>query len=90
MSRRADMGMRATGVKTTSAVEKLKAAEGLCADLNTALREAGITLPSLCVEPCGYADANPRPLIQLGRCNVETARALLAVARTAAQAQVGT
>jgi hypothetical protein len=76
------MKMRVEDERLTPA-EKLKAAEQVCADLNTALQAMGITLPSLWVEPIGYADRNPAPLIELGRCNLETARKLIAVLQTA-------
>lgn len=82
MKETADTNMNTEEEKLTPA-EKLKAAEEVCAALDAVLRAAGITLPSLWIEPLGYADRNPTLLIELGRCNLETARKLVAVLRTA-------
>lgn len=60
------------------AAESLKEAEAVCDDLCVALESAGITLPSLCVEPMAYADEMPQPLVELGRCTVQTARSMTA------------
>lgn len=52
-------------------------------ELRTALAAHGITLPSVDVELPAFA-ASPRlPLVALGNCNVDTARKLAAVLRTA-------
>ncbi|MFC7895352.1 hypothetical protein [Streptomyces sp. NPDC057381] len=60
---------------TTSQVEQLRAA----------LAAHGITLPSLGTDLPTFASAyRTPPLIALGNCNVETARALTAVLREAA------
>ncbi|WP_255948836.1 hypothetical protein [Streptomyces odontomachi] len=59
-----------------TAAERLREAEDVRDELWAALHAAGVTLPSLCVEPAAYADAWPRPLVELGRCNLETARLL--------------
>lgn len=56
-------------------------AEAVCNELNEALKSRGVVLPSLWVEPKGDALFDLRPLIDLGRCNLSTARALLAVVR---------
>ncbi|MFI7243561.1 hypothetical protein [Streptomyces qinglanensis] len=58
--------------------------EACIAELGAALRAHGLTLPSLGVDPVTYAGRQPRPLVSLGNCNVETARALAAVLRAAA------
>lgn len=50
--------------------------------LRTALercRPSGITLPSLRLEPASYAREVPCPLVELGRCTVDTVRKLTAV-----------
>jgi hypothetical protein len=57
-------------------------AEAVRDELDTALRGLGIVLPSLWVDPGGYAAWDLRPLIQLGRCNLDTARELSAVLRS--------
>lgn len=60
------------------AVQALKKADDVRRSLRAALREAGITLPSLGVDPASCAGPAPRPLIDLGRCNVRTALELAA------------
>ncbi|MDG9720919.1 hypothetical protein [Streptomyces sp. DH24] len=57
-----------------------------CVDqLRAALEAHGITLPSLGVDLPTFASAYPTPpLVALGNCNAETARALTAVLRRAA------
>ncbi|GGU64071.1 hypothetical protein GCM10010211_31490 [Streptomyces albospinus] len=56
-----------------------------CAEgLRSALRENGITLPSLGVELPSFAGSYPPPLVALGNCNTATARKLAEVLRKAA------
>lgn len=55
---------------------RLAEAEEVRDDLAKALHGAGISLPSVRVEPASYADEWPRPLVELGRCNLRTARQL--------------
>lgn len=52
-------------------------------DLRTLLAAHGITLPSIGVEPPAFAARPPQPLVALGNCNIDTARKLAAVLRTA-------
>ncbi|MER7718622.1 hypothetical protein ABTX99_17000 [Streptomyces flaveolus] len=56
-------------------------AEDTVKELRAALVRAGITLPSLGIDPVSLAREAPCPLIELGRCSVETARRLAAVLR---------
>ncbi|MFE1010533.1 hypothetical protein ACFW4M_04450 [Streptomyces sp. NPDC058794] len=56
-------------------------AEGTVKELRAALAEAGITLPSLGLDPVSLAREAPCPLVELGRCSVETAQRLAAVLR---------
>ncbi|MFH8218538.1 MULTISPECIES: hypothetical protein [unclassified Streptomyces] len=56
-------------------------AEETLVELRTALEKAGITLPSLGLDPSGLAREAPCPLVELGRCSVETAARLVAVLR---------
>ncbi|MDB1086291.1 hypothetical protein PJ985_01725 [Streptomyces sp. ACA25] len=66
-------------------------AETACDALEDALRTLGITLPSLWVDAgpsAPFLSCHP-PLVELGRCNVETARALT-VALLAGTASGGT
>lgn len=44
-------------------------------ELAAALAEKGLTLPSLGVDPASCAGPEPRPLLELGRVNLVTARA---------------
>lgn len=57
-------------------------AEAARDELRDAFSDAGIVLPSLAVEAASYADWHPRPLLDLGRCNVSTARQIAAALRT--------
>ncbi|CAM5671015.1 hypothetical protein SPURM210S_03018 [Streptomyces purpurascens] len=50
-------------------------------ELRAELAKAGITLPSLGLDPVSLAREAPCPLVELGRCSVETARRLAAVLR---------
>ncbi|OEU88597.1 hypothetical protein DB35_16065 [Streptomyces abyssalis] len=52
-------------------------------DLRDALAAHGITLPSVGVELPAFAARPQLPLVALGNCNVDTARRLAAVLRTA-------
>ncbi|CAM5546841.1 Secreted protein OS=Streptomyces pilosus OX=28893 GN=GCM10010280_06980 PE=4 SV=1 [Streptomyces pilosus] len=47
-------------------------------ELRAALAKAGISLPSLGLDPVSLAREAPCPLIELGRCSVETARRIAA------------
>ncbi|MGW0764369.1 hypothetical protein [Streptomyces sp. NPDC002676] len=53
-------------------------AEETLTELRAALEKAGITLPSLGLDPVSLAREAPCPLVELGRCSVETARRLAA------------
>ncbi|MFE1023345.1 hypothetical protein [Streptomyces sp. E2N166] len=56
-------------------------AEVAVKELRAALAEAGITLPSLGLDPVSLAREAPCPLVELGRCSVETAQRLAAALR---------
>jgi hypothetical protein len=56
-------------------------AEETVEELRAALLVAGIELPSLGLDPVSLARDVPRPLVELGRCSVETARRLAEVLR---------
>ncbi|MBO8184720.1 hypothetical protein JW592_04410 [Streptomyces sp. DW4-2] len=58
--------------------------EEACDELKDALTAAGVKLPSLSVEVASYAGWSKPALIELGRCNVATARALAAALRSGA------
>jgi hypothetical protein len=61
--------------------ERAGDAETMFDELSAALVEAGITLPSLGIDRPSCDSAFPCPLIDLGRCNLDTARALASVLR---------
>ncbi|WP_329125670.1 hypothetical protein [Streptomyces sp. NBC_01353] len=61
---------------TTGTVQE---AQEVAGELREALARVGITLPSLGLDVLTLAADPPRPLIELGRCTVETARRLAAV-----------
>lgn len=64
--------------------ERTTEAEVACEELAGALKAAGITLPSLCVDVASYRYEQPRALIELGRCNLDTTHKLIAVLKRAA------
>ncbi|MBW1596488.1 hypothetical protein HPT28_05415 [Streptomyces sp. JJ38] len=68
----------------TGAVDEIELAEQVCGELATALRKAGIVLPPLGLDVASCAGEPPSPLVELGRCRPETARALVAVVRAGA------
>ncbi|GAA1429439.1 hypothetical protein GCM10009601_44760 [Streptomyces thermospinosisporus] len=51
-------------------------AEEVVKELRAVLAKAGIILPSLGLDPVSLAREAPCPLVELGRCSVETARRL--------------
>lgn len=53
-------------------------------ELRAALKDNGITLPSLGVDLPGFAGSYGVPLVALGNCNEATARKLAEVLREAA------
>ncbi|MFI8087091.1 hypothetical protein ACIF9R_02095 [Streptomyces sp. NPDC086080] len=62
--------------RTDTDTDTVKDAERACEDLRDALGVAGVTLPSLGLDAASCAGSPPLVLIDLGRCNVATARAL--------------
>ncbi|MGW0731318.1 hypothetical protein [Streptomyces sp. NPDC002851] len=58
--------------------ERLREADEVLAALAKALGAAGVRLPSLGIDQASCAREVPRPLIELGRCDVATARTLAA------------
>ncbi|MFF9567464.1 hypothetical protein [Streptomyces sp. NPDC014685] len=73
--------MAATGSKRQPVGEGIGDAERVRAELGDALGAAGVKLPSLSLDAASCAGTAPRVLIDLGRCNVATARALAAALR---------
>lgn len=68
--------------KHQTAGDKVKEAERARDELRDALGAAGVKLPSLGLDAVSCAGSTPHALIELGRCNVETARALATVVRS--------
>jgi len=56
---------------TTS--ERVRSTQEAVEYLQAALRDAGVALPSLGVDPVTAATGEPLALVELGRCNVRTA-----------------
>ncbi|MEU6820292.1 hypothetical protein ABZ921_06650 [Streptomyces atriruber] len=61
-----------------TAEERVRAAEEAVRQLKAGLAGAGVTLPSLRVDPLSVAGEG-LPLVELGRCNLDTALRLAAV-----------
>lgn len=59
--------------------ERLRAAEEVVAQLREGLGVVAVTLPSLRVDVVSLASEAPYPLVELGRCNLDTAMRLAAV-----------
>lgn len=70
-----------TPTRRTSSAPTIREAEATGDALCAALAGAGIVLPSVRIDPVSCAYDVPRPLIELGRCNLDTARRLVAVLR---------
>ncbi|MFE3775750.1 hypothetical protein [Streptomyces sp. NPDC059122] len=56
--------------------EEPAAVESVITELQEALARAGIVLPSLGLDLVSYAHRSMPPLVELGRCNMDTARRL--------------
>lgn len=65
--------------------EKIKEAEVAVGELREVLARIGVTLPSLRLDPISCAYERPRPLVEFGRCTVETAQRLTTVLREAGE-----
>ncbi|MEU7178847.1 MULTISPECIES: hypothetical protein [Streptomyces] len=64
-----------------TAMDKVRDAEQARDELRDALKAAGVQLPSLGLDAATCVGPAPLALIDLGRCNVGTARALAAALR---------
>jgi hypothetical protein len=62
--------------RTSHSALCVEEAEETLKELRSALEKAGIVLPSLGLDPVSVAREAPCPLVELGRCSVETARRL--------------
>ncbi|MGY1501023.1 hypothetical protein ACW4TU_31330 [Streptomyces sp. QTS52] len=70
-----------TARQTAHSTGCVEEAEEIVKELRMALKNAGITLPSLRLDAASVAREAPCPLIELGRCNVETAARIAAALR---------
>ncbi|MFF2926072.1 hypothetical protein ACFVTP_27345 [Streptomyces celluloflavus] len=77
----------ATAGRKQTATEKARDAERARDELRNALKAAGVKLPSLGLDVASCSGPAPLALIDLGRCNVATARALAAVLRPTGDAR---
>ncbi|ARF74233.1 hypothetical protein B7C62_19815 [Kitasatospora albolonga] len=59
--------------------DAVREAEDAVARLKEGLAGVGVTLPSLRVDPVSCAGNEPTPLVDLGRCNIDTALRLCEV-----------
>ncbi|MER5973927.1 hypothetical protein ABT112_30155 [Streptomyces sp. NPDC002055] len=64
-----------------AATEGVHVVEETLGELRAELGEAGVVLPSLRVDPVSWAAQDVPPLVDLGRCNLATARQLVAALR---------
>ncbi|MEV8317216.1 hypothetical protein AB0Q95_23915 [Streptomyces sp. NPDC059900] len=62
-----------------TAEERVRAVEDAVRQLRAALERAGVTLPSLRMDPLTAAADGALPLVELGRCNLDTALRLATV-----------
>ncbi|MEV2254834.1 hypothetical protein AB0I94_30395 [Streptomyces sp. NPDC050147] len=62
-----------------TAEERVRAVEEAVRQLRAGLEEVGVTLPSLRMDPLTAAAEGALPLVELGRCNLDTALRLAAV-----------
>lgn len=60
------------------AADRVRAAEDAVARLRAGLAGVGVKLPSLRIDPVSCAGDEPAPLVDLGRCSIETALRLSA------------
>ncbi|SFC55518.1 hypothetical protein [Streptomyces aidingensis] len=70
-----------TAGRRQTAAEKIRDAESARDELADALKAAGVSLPSLGLDGPSCTGPDPLALIELGRCNIATARALAAALR---------
>ncbi|MFJ2025790.1 hypothetical protein [Streptomyces sp. V2I9] len=61
------------------AVERVRTAEDAVERLKERFAGLGVKLPSLRVDPASCAGDEPAPLVDLGRCNIDTALRLCEV-----------
>ncbi|NBE52850.1 hypothetical protein [Streptomyces boluensis] len=65
-----------TAEERHAAAARIREAESVRDALRAALTAAGVKLPTFRIDQASCAREKPYPLIELGRCDVATARAL--------------
>ncbi|MGW4020892.1 hypothetical protein [Streptomyces sp. NPDC005009] len=76
-----------TDKELEAVMDGIQRAEAVREELGAALAGVGITLPSLALDVPMIAACHAEPLVDLGRCNLPTARKLAAVLRAAGTAR---
>lgn len=76
-----------TDKELEAVMDGIQRAEAVREELGAALAGVGVTLPSLALDVPMVAACHTEPLIDLGRCNLPTARKLAAVLRAAGTAR---
>lgn len=71
--------MEATEQRREVAADRVRTAEDAVVRLKEGLAGLGVSLPSLRVDPVSCAGNEPTPLVDLGRCNIDTALRLCEV-----------
>ncbi|MGW6058322.1 hypothetical protein [Streptomyces sp. NPDC055189] len=66
-----------------TAEERVRAVEDAVRQLRAGLERAGVTLPSLRMDPLTASAEGALPLVELGRCNLDTALRLATVLESA-------
>ncbi|MEV3933344.1 hypothetical protein [Streptomyces sp. NPDC049944] len=71
--------MKTATERHEEAVGRVRAAEDAVARLRSGFTGVGVKLPSLRIDPVSCAGNEPAPLVDLGRCSIETALRLSAL-----------
>ncbi|MBA0053952.1 hypothetical protein E0L36_24800 [Streptomyces sp. AJS327] len=69
------------GTRERDAAGSIPEAERVRRELRDALEDVGVRLPSLGLDPLSCTGPRPQPLVDLGRCDLATARELTALLR---------
>lgn len=78
-----------TRPKVVVVATKVRDAEAARDELTAALKGVGVVLPSLRIVPLSCTEESPRQLLDLGPCNVATARKMTAALEAATDASSG-
>jgi hypothetical protein len=78
-----------TEQKPRPANDQVREAEEVVTELRAALQSVAVTLPSLRIDLASCTGTTPRPLVELSRCNLQTARRLTAALHSARLQEAG-